>query len=93
MAHVIWRQAALDQIIEIFDYLHALNPVAAMKVTDHIRIKGNRLQFYPERGRRVRGTRMREITTSFPYVIRYRVEGDTVFILRIRHTARRPTKP
>jgi hypothetical protein len=25
-----------------------------------------------------------------PYLIRYRIAGDTVFILRIRHGARRP---
>ena len=36
---------------------------------------------------------MRELATCYPYVIRYRVDGKTVVILRIRHTSRRPTTP
>jgi plasmid stabilization system protein ParE len=36
---------------------------------------------------------MREITTVYPYIIRYRVELGLVFILRVRHAARRPTAP
>jgi plasmid stabilization system protein ParE len=41
---------------------------------------------FSERGRDVGGGR-REITSVWPYVIRYRVEDDTVLILRIRHGA------
>jgi hypothetical protein len=36
---------------------------------------------------------MRELLTSFSYIIRYEITGDTVEILRVRHTARRPTAP
>jgi plasmid stabilization system protein ParE len=37
---------------------------------------------------------MRELVShSYPYIIRYRIEGDTVFVLRVRHTSRRPTNP
>ena len=37
---------------------------------------------------------MRElISHSYPYIIRYRIEGERVIILRIRHMARRPTHP
>jgi plasmid stabilization system protein ParE len=28
------------------------------------------------------------MTTVWPYILRYRVDDDTVFILRIRHGAR-----
>ena len=31
---------------------------------------------------------LREITTVWPYVLRYRVEQDRVIILRVRHGAR-----
>ena len=30
---------------------------------------------------------MREMTIVWPYILRYRVSGDKVFILRIRHGA------
>jgi plasmid stabilization system protein ParE len=36
---------------------------------------------------------MRELVTCYPYIIRYRVQGDIVMILRVRHTSRRPTNP
>ncbi len=36
---------------------------------------------------------MREQVTAYPYIIRYRIDGDKVYILRVRHGARRPTKP
>jgi len=28
------------------------------------------------------------MTTVWPYILRYRVEGDTIIILRVRHGAR-----
>ena len=36
---------------------------------------------------------MRELVSTYPYIIRYTIEGDTVAILRVRHTSRRPTNP
>jgi len=90
---VVWTEPGLDDVFEISDYLQGVNPVAAVKVTRTLRMAANGLTAFPHRGRRVRGTEMREIGTKYPYLIRYRVEGEAVYILRIRHTARRPTKP
>jgi plasmid stabilization system protein ParE len=42
---------------------------------------------FPHRGRTAEDGR-REMTIVRPYVLRYRVEGETVVILRIRHGAR-----
>jgi plasmid stabilization system protein ParE len=50
-------------------------------------------EHFPYRGWAVSGTTMRELVTSYPYIIRYRVVRDQVRILRVRHTARRPTNP
>jgi len=36
---------------------------------------------------------MRELVTARPYIIRYRIVGDEVVILRVRHAAQRPTDP
>jgi toxin ParE1/3/4 len=54
---------------------------------------GNSLEHFLHRGRSVPRTDMRELVTAYPYVIRYRVVGDVVRILRVRHTSRRPTNP
>lgn len=39
------------------------------------------------------GVQLREAVSIYPYVIRYRVSGNDVVILRVRHTSRRPTNP
>ncbi len=36
---------------------------------------------------------MRELVRASPYTFRYRIAGDTVIILHVRHSARSPTRP
>jgi plasmid stabilization system protein ParE len=62
-------------------------------MADALFAAGDNLADFPHRGRPVRGTPMRELVTVSPYIIRYRIAGDTVIILRVRHGARRPTRP
>jgi toxin ParE1/3/4 len=66
---------------------------AAAVVALTLRDEGNGLVNFPHRGRPVPGTTMRELVSAYPYIIRYRIDGDSVVILRIRHTSRRPTIP
>lgn len=47
------------------------------------------LAAFPDRGRGSPGA-TRELAVIRPYIIRYRVAVDAVFILRIRHTAQAP---
>jgi len=90
---VVWTEPALDVITRAYDYLYDFNPQAAIRVAENIRQVGNGLVNFPHRGRMVPRTTMREVMTSYPYIIRYRIAGDEVIILRVRHAARRPTKP
>jgi len=90
---VIWSPAALREVMRIFDYLIDFNPRAAAEVFNTLIETGDSLANFPHRGRAVRNSTMRELVTSYPYIIRYRVTRDTVRILRVRHTARRPTSP
>jgi toxin ParE1/3/4 len=90
---VVWTLAAARGIQRAYDYIVNFNPRAAMHVAESPRAEANSLMDFPRRGRPVPGTNMRELVTSHPYIIRYRIEGDKVVILRIRHTARRPTTP
>lgn len=45
---------------------------------------------FPLAHRRI-GANLYEITTVWPYIIRYRIQGDAVRVVRVRHGARRPT--
>jgi toxin ParE1/3/4 len=76
-----------------YDYIFEFNPRAAMRMADTLRAEGDSLGQLPQRGRPLPGTNMRELVSAYPYIIRYRVDSDRVIILRIRHTARRPTNP
>jgi toxin ParE1/3/4 len=75
------------------DYLSDFNARAAIILAEGLLAAGDSLEHFPYRGRVVSGTPMRELVTSYPYIIRYRVVRDQVRILRVRHTARRPTNP
>jgi toxin ParE1/3/4 len=84
---------ALRQITRIFDYLHELNPRAATEVSASLIAAGNSLANFSHRGRPVPQTDLRELVTAYPYIIRYQITRDRVRIVRVRHTARRSTKP
>ena len=93
MHEVIWAPAAVAQLRAIRVYIEQFNRRAAAEVAAHLLTVGNSLEEFPHRGRSVPGTDMRELLTNYPYIIRYRMVGSTVRILRVRHTARRPTNP
>lgn len=90
---VIWSPTALREVVRIFDYLTDFNPRAAAEVFNALIEMGDGLANFPHRGRPVRNSDLREVMTSYPYIIRYRVTRDAVRILRVRHTSRRPTNP
>jgi toxin ParE1/3/4 len=78
---------------QAYEYLAEFNPTAALRVAETLRDAGHSLEHFPRRGRSVPGTNIRELVTSYSYLIRYRISGDTVMILRVRHTSRRPATP
>ena len=90
---VIWSPQALRQLDKVFDYLNELNPRAAIGVSAKLIEAGDSLANFPHRGRRVAQSEVRELVPAYPYTIRYRIVRDLVRIIRVRHTARRPTKP
>ena len=90
---VVWTRSALCGVWRAYDYLCEFNPQAAARLAEALLVAGDSLVNFPHRGRRVPGTQMRELVTVRPYVIiRYRIAGEEVVILRLRHGARRPTK-
>ena len=80
---------ARDDLIEIHDYIAVENPHAARQVASTIRDQVRILATHPLLGRRgeVPGTR-ELVIDRYPYLLAYRINGDTVEILAIWHTAR-----
>jgi toxin ParE1/3/4 len=90
---VVWTAAALRGVMHAYDYLAEFSSQAARHVAATLREAGDSLEHFPHRGRPVPSTDMRELVTAYPYIIRYRVAGGDVIILRVCHTSRRPTRP
>jgi toxin ParE1/3/4 len=88
--HVEWSSFAQADRDAIFDYIEADSARAAVTVDDRIRAQVETLARFPQSGRlgRIKGTRELVINRT-PYIVAYRITGDTVRILRVLHGARR----
>lgn len=85
---LVWSRFALSDRDDIFSYIEAVSPVAAVHVDERISDAARRLLDFPDSGRpgRVVGTRELVIPRT-PYVAAYQVDGETVRILRVLHGA------
>ena len=88
MVQVVWTRRAAADVIAIRAYIGQFNPLAAQRMAIRLIAAGESLVTYPERSRSSSGGR-RELATVPPYLIRYRIRGETVEIITVRHGARR----
>jgi addiction module RelE/StbE family toxin len=85
-----WTQRARRQFLAIIDAVLEDNPAAAEHVYDAIMDSVSRLLTFPEIGRpgRVPGTR-ELVIASQPYIVAYRIRGQTIHILAVLHGAQK----
>ena len=90
---IIWLKTALKNLDEIAEYITLENPQAARQAVDAIETQVNLLATQPALGRpgRVLGTRELVISNTH-YLVPYRIKNNTVEILRVFHTSRKPPK-
>jgi toxin ParE1/3/4 len=83
-----WSFYAQSDRNNIYDYIDADSPRAAILVDQRIGGSVATLKQFPEMGRlgRIAGTRELVIQHT-PYIVAYSIVGDTVRILRILHGA------
>jgi toxin ParE1/3/4 len=75
----------------IFSYLEARNPQAARRVVGLIMQRIHELGSEPYKGRPTdRGGVFTLWVRPYRYRIYYRIDGDCVVIIHIRHTSRKP---
>ena len=75
----------------IFFYLDKRNPQAAHDVVGLINQRIAELADQPHKGRRTNKGGLHTFwVTPYRYRVFYRIDGDDVVILHIRHTSRRP---
>jgi addiction module RelE/StbE family toxin len=85
-----WTQRARRQFLAIIDAVLEDNPTAVERVYDAIMDSVSRLVMFPEMGRhgRVPGTR-ELVIASQPYIVAYRIRGQTIHILAVLHGAQK----
>ncbi len=88
--HVRWLKRALKNLDDEAEYIARENPQAAARTVERIVTGVDRLATNPASGRpgRVPGTR-ELVITGLPYIVPYRVRGETAEILRVFHAARK----
>ena len=87
---VVWTRLALDDLEHAREYIEAANPQAAHATIDRIERAVEALISFPEIGRpgRMEGTR-ELVVVGTPFVVPNRVQGQSVSILGVIHSARR----
>jgi addiction module RelE/StbE family toxin len=88
MMELFWTPEAIQDRDEIYDYIEADNPVAALALDELFEEKAGRLVDHPGMGRPgcVAGTR--ELVAHKNYILVYDVTADSVRVLRVLHAAR-----
>jgi len=84
---VEWSPRAKRDVDAIHASIAIDAPLAAVRFTERLVAAGDSLERHPRRGR-AKG-KAREFVIVPPYVIRYRIAGSLVVILRVKHGSRR----
>ncbi len=92
--NVVYAQRAMRDLQNIAAYLAERSPANATKVIGAIKSAIDALSFFPKIGRVVDDAGHRRLPVfRYPYFVFYRIAGEDLFILHIRHTSRRPIDP
>ena len=87
-----FTRRATEYLIEIADYIHARDPIAALRVRAAIYDSLQNLLLFPYVGRRQKLEGVRKLVTrKYVYLVYYMVDevADEIVILNIKHPARR----
>lgn len=92
--NVVYAPRALRDLNDIAVYLAERDPAVARKVLGAIKSSLDTLSFFPQIGRLVDDAGHRRVpVVRYPYVIFYRIAGEDLLVLHVRHTSRRPIDP
>jgi plasmid stabilization system protein ParE len=89
---VRYTARARADLTEIFTYIARDNPAAAKRVQNAIFAAIDLMAAHPYAGiRNVRAPELRsKLVRRYPYRVHYRLKGEVLWVIHIRHTSRRP---
>ena len=94
MAQIIWTEPALSDLNAIAEYIALDKPSAAINLVQKVFSSTDRLEQFPESGRKppeLKKSRYLEIFVN-PCRIFYRIEGDKLYILYVMRSERKLRK-
>ena len=94
MAQVIWTEPALSDLDAIAEYIALDKPSAAIKLVQKVFSSTDRLEQFPESGRKppeFKKSRYLEVIVN-PCRIFYRIEDDKVYVLYVMRSERKLRK-
>ena len=85
-----WTEGAIEDLESAHRHLQGENPKAAWELIATIMSAVERLEQFPHMGRigRVEGSRELPVTGT-PFVVAYRLRGESIQILAVLHAARK----
>lgn len=86
MAQIIWTREALSDLAAIRIYIGQFDPDAAMRFAERLLQAAEGLAEFPRKGRAL-DNGLRQWSLIRPYIIRYLIDGDQVYIMDIIHGA------
>tara|TARA_B100000242_G_C42858896_1_gene398717 strand:- start:307 stop:597 length:291 start_codon:yes stop_codon:yes gene_type:complete len=88
MMELLWTPEAIQDREDIYDYIEADNPAAALALDELLSEQASRLTEHPNLGRLGRVADTRELVAHQNYVLVYDVTREQVRVLRVLHAAR-----
>ena len=91
--NLVYTPQALTDLENIYNYLYERNPAAAFDVLFGIYAGVQFVTNYPEASLATDDQQVRvKLVRRYQYKIFYRIEKESIQILHVRHTARKPWK-
>jgi addiction module RelE/StbE family toxin len=85
---VIWTPEALQDRLDIWDYIAADNPQAAARMDEQFSQAASKLMDHPRIGRQGIAPGTLELVPHEHYRLVYEMDGETAWILALVHTSR-----
>jgi len=85
---LFWTPEAIQDRDDIYDYIEADNPAAALAIDELLSEKAALLVDHPSLGRLGRAPGTRELVAHRNYVLVYDVDRDVIRVLNVVHAAR-----
>lgn len=86
---LFWTPESIQDREDIYDFIEADNPAAALRLDELFSEKALHLVAHPGLGRLGRVVGTRELVVHPNYILVYDVRGERVRVLRVLHAARR----